>query len=377
MASKICILILILSVTCYGDDNDLRCPNKALRKCLCGHVVYDYIRQYVVNCTNTNFRSTDVLENLPSETQVLIFTGNHIPELPWNVFGPIAKLTELRTIDMSNNGIKDIPGKAYHHVENVELLILNHNELSISDDSHHPRVFSNFINLLELHLTNAFEDDTDEALSNDLHDIFVNSNLTRLKKLHLEQNEIQYFRDRQIFCELPALMDLHLSNNFLKEINFNITCLKHLRFLDLEYNKFNVLTDYEFRMLDHIASTPRAEPLVMDISGNPLICSEARNLVNWINQTKVMVRRKEALTCSQNTKDNPILLLKKFLQMSASVTDSTNPLAVIILTLLILTLVCALLYAYWDKILVKSKPLYNTLHRKVHYTTIEAQVDHV
>lgn len=75
--------------------------------------------------------------------QVLIFSGNKISTLPWNVFGTMNNHSELRVIDMSNNGIKEIRGKSYHHVPNVERLILNHNEISIAtsepNNHHHPR----------------------------------------------------------------------------------------------------------------------------------------------------------------------------------------------------------------------------------------------
>jgi hypothetical protein len=48
------------------------------------------------------------------------------------------------------------------------------------------RVFSNFENLEELHLTNAFTEQIDSKwYLSSLKDIFVSSNLTKLKKLHL------------------------------------------------------------------------------------------------------------------------------------------------------------------------------------------------
>lgn len=125
---------------------------------------------------------------------------------------------------MSNNGITDIKGKAFHHVLSVTRLVLNHNNISISEEYdknyHHPRVFSNFLNLQELHLTNAFADNTDAALADDLHDIFVNSNLTKLYKLHLEQNEIKSFKDDKVFCDLPNLHDLYLGETFLYRIAY-------------------------------------------------------------------------------------------------------------------------------------------------------------
>lgn len=100
--------------------------------------------------------------------------------MPWNVFGDQDQTPHLKEVDMSNNAIKEIRGKAYHHVASVELLILDHNELSLSsfktgEEVHrHSRMFSNFINLRALHLTNAFKDNSPANLANDLHDIFIN-----------------------------------------------------------------------------------------------------------------------------------------------------------------------------------------------------------
>ena len=52
-------------------------------------------------------------------------------------------------------------------------------------------MFSNFYNLEALHLTNAFTEAVDSKwYLGDLKEIFLNSNMTKLKKLHLEQNEI-------------------------------------------------------------------------------------------------------------------------------------------------------------------------------------------
>lgn len=75
---------------------------------------------------------------------------------------------------MSNNKIREIRGKAYHHVKQVERLILDFNELSLDPGRSHPRVFSNLVSLLELHLTDAFEDGQPRDLATTLHDIFVN-----------------------------------------------------------------------------------------------------------------------------------------------------------------------------------------------------------
>ena len=92
---------------------------------------------------------------------------------------------------MSNNKIRHIRGQAFHRISNVHRLILNHNDLYINGTHEHPRIFANMYNLKELHLTNAFTEyvDSKKYLVN-LENIFFGSNLAKLEKLHLEQNEI-------------------------------------------------------------------------------------------------------------------------------------------------------------------------------------------
>lgn len=100
------------------------------------------------------------------------------------MFGTLDSLPYLKVIDMSNNKIREIRGKAYHHVQYVERLILDFNELSLDPARSHPRVFSNFISLLELHLTDAFEDGLPKNLASTLHDIFVNRYFTPFSLIH-------------------------------------------------------------------------------------------------------------------------------------------------------------------------------------------------
>lgn len=52
-------------------------------------------------------------------------------------------------------------------------------------------MLSNFENLEELHLTNAFSETVDSRwYLSDLKEIMRASNMTKLRNLHLEQNEI-------------------------------------------------------------------------------------------------------------------------------------------------------------------------------------------
>lgn len=369
----------------------LQCGTSFGGRCLCGSTVK---KSFLVNCTNTGFTNTTMLQNLPSETESLIFTGNNIPTLPWNVFGDQDQTPLLKEVDMSNNAIKEIRGKAYHHVASVELLILDHNELSLSSKTgeevhRHSRMFSNFINLRALHLTNAFKDNSPANLANDLHDIFINSNLSVLIKLHLEQNELTGFADPMVFCDLPALMDLHLGDNLLRNLHFNITCLRHLRFLDLRKNRITRLSKSDLATLDEFPA--RGQPLTIDLGGNPLC--DCTDLLEWLKTTKVVVRNKDSLVCNpsttvhSNTKEDAFqyvsctLLHKTATSTIAKVTSPGmtrgTSLLVVLLALAGVALVIGIIYL--KRIQFKPRRgLLDTVSRKVQYTTIghhEEEVD--
>ncbi|XP_055377769.1 phospholipase A2 inhibitor isoform X2 [Condylostylus longicornis] len=365
--NEVAINILVTLLTSYifptafaGD-----CGSNFKAKCTCGEMPYDGILQYVVNCTNAGFTNTNILESMPNETQILIFSGNRIDELPWNVFGTINKYYKLTVVDMSNNHIREIRGKAYHHVQNVKRLILDHNNLSISRDDddvnhHHPRVFSNFINLEALHLTDAFADNSPPELSEDLHDIFFQSNLTKLRKLHLEQNEISTFKDRKVFCDLINLNDLYLGDNWLQEINFDVKCLKKLRFLDLERNKFEYLKPKDLKLLDELEENSRMErsiDLIVDFKLNPFVCDcKIHQFHKWLNLTKVNVREKEKLVCLKDGRN-----LERISQIQY---DKS-------LSIILVGLLSALAYLSRDKIRHAMFPVLDTMSKKVQYTTIK------
>ncbi|XP_058059802.1 trophoblast glycoprotein [Anopheles bellator] len=379
------LVAVLLPVLSLADD----CGREFRGKCSCGYQMYNYQTQYVVNCTDTGFRDTLVLEHLPAQTEVLIFNGNLVDELPWNVFGALNDLANLTIVDMSNNHIREIRGKSYHHVPNVRRLILNHNNLSISryDDEefnhHHPRVFSNFVNLQELHLTNAFADNTSAELSADLHDIFVNSNLTKLVKLHLEQNEISQFNDKRVFCDLPALLDLHLGDNLLTELNFNLSCMPRLRFLDLERNRFEAVRPRDLALLEAVQVQPgRTTPLTVDFTYNPFVCDCGLfPLYEWLARTNVTVRNRDGLVCLRNRQARePIRSLGmgkcRKLRTGSPADDgghttTTLVFVLICLSCVLVALVAGLLYVSKDRLKTLLTPVVDSVSKKVHYTTIK------
>jgi hypothetical protein len=80
------------------------CPEEYLGRCRCQRQSFENQMKFVTNCTNTQFTDVALLERIPRETQVLIFTGNTFHDLPPNVFG--FDDTNLEVIDLSDNRIR-------------------------------------------------------------------------------------------------------------------------------------------------------------------------------------------------------------------------------------------------------------------------------
>ncbi|KAI5734987.1 hypothetical protein M8J77_012863 [Diaphorina citri] len=328
---------------------------------------------YIVNCTDTKLNDTKILENLPLETEVLIFTGNTIPELPSNIFGTDRAYEKLKVIDMSSNNIKLIHGKTFHHVDNVERLILNHNDLHIvNKEEYHPRIFSNFRNLRELHLTDTFADNTQDNLASNLHDIFVESDLKTLEKLHLEQNEISIMKDPHLFCALPNLLHLYLGDNLLKGIHFDLECMEKLVYLDLERNKISILMRDDLKMLDNVAN--RTDYFTVEVAMNPFLCSCDDNVFyfyEWMNQTKVVFRHKDTINCSVSQ----LHCVQKSLLVPVSTAihdeqcNDANKFVMFTFVLVVLILVI-IFYIKRDMFRKCSRPSLDTVSRKVHYSSL-------
>lgn len=112
------VLLITLFETLHANDQNGYCGAEFQDKCWCGVTEYDRGRKFVVNCTNSGFPDTNVLEKMPENVEVLIFTGNVLINLPWNIFGKINEYPKLRVIDMSNNHIREIRGEpAFDDVE--------------------------------------------------------------------------------------------------------------------------------------------------------------------------------------------------------------------------------------------------------------------
>ncbi|VVC30165.1 Leucine-rich repeat,Leucine-rich repeat domain, L domain-like,Leucine-rich repeat, typical subtype [Cinara cedri] len=362
-----------------------KCTKPELKQCYCGKTTYDRQELYAVNCTGTSLsttRSLEALTNLPDETEVLIFTGNNLHELPCNVFGDNVNLSQkLRFVDMSNNNIKVIKGKSYHHVLAVERLILNNNNIGLDGIGfHHPRVFSNFVSLVELHLTSAFADNGVANISTDLYEVFQNSNLTRLAKLHLEHNKISSIKEPRVFCPLSNLLDLHLSNNLLTGIHFDISCMSHLRFIDLESNRIRGFHEEDLAILDSAAvrSKLNNSTFAVDLTFNPFSCGcNIEIIYNWKRNTNVIVRNGDLIVCRQDVLGNPLDPYADYHKFNCPIHTTLvdhnhegHTMVILFVFGAVILFLGAVLYVSRFG-LKRFRPEFNTSSRKIHYTTID------
>lgn len=303
-ATAALLLLCCLLPSSSASLDSTGCPEAFLSRCTCGMGRYPKSpnlpsapMRFIVNCTNTGFKDATMLQELPEMSEILIFTGNKLGELPLNVFGNTKDYDELEVIDLSNNGITFIPGRTFHKVYNVRTLILNHNDIEISARER-PRMFYNFESLENLHLTNAFTEAVNSSyylLS--LEDIFYESDLRLLLKLHLEQNEIYTIgKNTSIFCQLPSLEQLYLGDNRLFDLDFRIDCMPDINYIDLQHNSINQLSVEAMERIDQFSKSKR---LTVELQQNPFMCDcYSQSFITWLKKTNVTLRDAPEYRCA-------------------------------------------------------------------------------
>lgn len=205
-------------------------------------------------------------------------------------------------------------------------------------------MFSNLENLKELHLTDAFRDNETPNFASHLQEVFTNSSMNKLEKLHLEQNEISNFSDVNVFCSLENLLDLHLANNNLSRLHFRIDCLPRLRFLDLEANFIQTFTAKQLAQFDALPA--RNQSLMIDVSRNPFVCDCKTNLYAWMQTTKVVVRGNSSLQCHLDIEKRELFLkdfYNSFCIQKASPFDETSHTTHVFANFVLLALLCGLI----------------------------------
>ncbi|XP_013794056.1 phospholipase A2 inhibitor-like [Limulus polyphemus] len=355
------------------------CPVEFQGRCRCGRVPYGPhgILTYVTNCTNTNFDDTHMLLKLPVETEVLIFTGNYIPDLPLNILGKVKKYGQLHTIDMSNNHIQSIKGKTFHHVEFVKKLVLNDNDLYIVSKDVHSRMFSNFYQLEELHLKNAFTEKVrvDDYFYN-LVTVFKDSNLNHLQVLNLEENEFRSMLNENFFCYMRTLMKIYMKGNRMTDFRLNTTCLPRLEILDLSENEIPYLTNQTLHRFDAVPG------LEINLAGNPFQCDcYLVDMYRWLTTTKTRVINKETFQCfSGFPRTNAWKLVNHVplhdLKCPLKLSDFQNHISASVVVLVLLIIICVVLvsvltYRHRQAIYIFARSWFQPFNSKMKYSSMD------
>lgn len=280
------------------------CPPALQDRCTCG---YTFVpegpqgvlkRRYVTNCTDAGFSDATVLQSLPVETEILLFTGNNLTSLPNYLLGndPTHQHEKLRTIDLSSNNIYFIHANTFLNVRNVTKLVLDNNSLIITSYLYSLRWLSNFENLEQLSLRNTF-DATQMGMSftEGLVTMLEEANLTKLKSLRLDNNSIHVLPSVDAFCPLKSLRYLYLSSNYLVEADINVSCLPKLRLLDISDNFITSLNSQVMATYDK----PKGITFILNVTANPFQCDcELLPFLRWIRRTSTWVIRVRELRCA-------------------------------------------------------------------------------
>ena len=391
------LFVFLPTLLCWdGDERDegTGCPKRLGRNCICGLANYrawaPNRQVYITNCTNTGFTDASIIEAIPTETEVLIMTGNKFNRLPWNLLGIWDDHNKLEVIDLTNNQIQEIQGKSFHKVNAVKRLILDHNDLYIVSTMNHPRMFSNFHNLTELHLTNAFTEQVDSKwYLEDLKNVFLSSELTKLEKLHLEQNEIWEIRDNDMFCDLPNLLDIYLADNQLTEINFSLDCLERFRYLDVSFNKIRNLKTNTREKIDKVFS-PRSNTSAgrdydsqIDLHGNPFRCDcEMNGMFDWLTNTAARIVNKREMRCydgfpeyNAGIRIENVVFLECAPRQHQEYSSHTAITSTLLGVLIVITTTLLLIVLWINRVTVKEKftPLVENFKTSLQYSTLEKQ----
>lgn len=302
------VIIFLLTVALVnGIDGYTGCQYEFVKRCHCGPGQYRGAMKYITNCTNSGFTNPTMLRQLPIETEVLIFTGNNIKSLPPNLFGNSHDYLNLTDIDLSNNSIQAIEGKAFHHVPNVKRLILNNNRWKVDN---HTRLFANMEYLEELYLNAAFDigspdyiDATDASYNSSIKKLmhfFEENPLLQLKAIHLNSNKIGPILNLGIFSRLVKLEHISLANNSILQVLLkDIHDLPQLTYLDLSNNHIPFLFNETMKNLDDIPD------LRLNLSGNNFNCDcGMTDFQHWLRDTHVHVLDKDTYKCQDGYPEN-------------------------------------------------------------------------
>ncbi|XP_052065848.1 toll-like receptor 4 [Mytilus californianus] len=189
--------------------------------------------------------------------------------------GPITNVKKLTVVDLSTNFCSNISKKFFSpDFVSLKYLLLQNNLLGL-------------------------------VLPTDVQgEIF--QNLYNVVYINLSKNKITNIPNL-LFKKQYNLKRLDLSENMIWDINYKLSHMKNLMFLNLRNNRISMLGEYAMTELDSIAKMKKN--LTIDLGGNNLVCNcESLSFVKWIVNTPTNLHRREEYECK--TSQNTIILFR-------------------------------------------------------------------
>ncbi|XP_062578839.1 toll-like receptor 4 [Saccostrea cucullata] len=161
--------------------------------------------------------------------------------------GPIRGVNNLKIMNLSNNFCSSVSKYFFKYLGSLTKLYLNDNLLgfSLSPDTE-GEIFAGLKNLI---------------------------------RLELRANRITHLPN-QVFKGLRNIKDLVLADNTLSSINFKISTLKNLKFLDLSGNQIQFLSDTNMKDIDRQTDKVR---FTLNLLRNPISCNcKTLSFLQWM-----------------------------------------------------------------------------------------------
>lgn len=248
--ARVLLLLCAVAACCHGCPEECECSTQT------------------VQCQNLGLE--EVPRSVPSDTKVLLLTGNHISRISVDSFPSLLELTDL---DLGGNKLEFVDAMAFDKLPSLLHLDLSNNIISNFSDG----AFPDENKLQVLNLSRCFDNHTVADLS-----FLPKGNLQQLSVLDLSNNDLVFLPDN-IFSGLPSLADLSLQNSSIITLQNGTLKVPPLQNLDLRDNSLRVLST---ATMSELGSKPGLRVL---LTGNPWRCDcFLEDSISWLkNSTQV------------------------------------------------------------------------------------------
>lgn len=135
-----------------------------------------------------------------------------------------------------------------------------------------------------------------------------------------------------------------------------------------------MFTPEDLSSFDMLTRPYRNQNFTLEIERNPFKCERAAKILNsWLSKTNVIVKRSENLECFPRNGQKITANLRAYAENKYRKISQALMILLVILVFILLTLSLAYIYLKKDSVKNKLSPLFDTVTRKVQYTTIESQ----